>query len=121
MTAQPPDWPPGLPPPDVPDWEQSATRWLYDQVPADYRSYEVLRRYPVLLSRLAAEHVHACLDAARAGWRTARHDLVDTIPADAVQAVLQAYEREGRRLGILDRQVRAVDRALRGRRWVPRL
>lgn len=117
----PPDWPTAVPPPDAPDWQRAAVGWLLDQVPADYRAYEVLRRHPVLLSRLAVEHVEACLAAARAGWRTVRHDLADLVPPEAIAAAVQTYEREGRRLAGLSRQVAAVDEALRGRRWVPRL
>ena len=41
--------------------------WLFDLVPPDYRAHEVLRRYPVLLARFAADHVDAGLEAARAG------------------------------------------------------
>ena len=29
--------------------------WLFDLCPPDYRSHEVLRRYPVLLARFAAQ------------------------------------------------------------------
>ena len=123
MTSRelPPNWPAPVQPPGSPDWEQSAVSWLYDHVPADYRAYEVLRRHPVLLARLAGEQVAASLEAARAGWRTLRADLRDELPPEAVEAAMQAYEREGRRLTELARQVAVVAAALRGERWVPRL
>ena len=123
MTSRelPPNWPARVQPPGSPDWEQSAVSWLYDHVPADYRAYEVLRRHPVLLARLAGEQVAASLEAARAGWRTLRADLRDQLPPEAVEAAMQAYEREGRRLTELARQVAVVAAALRGERWVPRL
>ena len=122
MTVElPPNWPSRVHPPDTPDWEQSAVSWLYDYVPADYRAYEVLRRYPVLLARLAGEQVEASLQAARAGWRTVRSDLREELPPEAMEAAMQAYEREGRRLAELGRAVSVVSDALRGRRWVPRL
>ncbi len=95
--------------------------WLYDQVPADYRAYEVLRRHPMLLARLAGEQVVASLEAARAGWRTLRADLRDELPTEAVEAAMVVYEREGRRLAELGRAVTVVEAALRGLRWVPRL
>jgi hypothetical protein len=95
--------------------------WLYDLVPPDYRAHEVLRRYPVLLARFAADHVEAGLEAARAGWRTVRVELADQLPADAMEAAISAYEREGARLGRAARGVEVVAAALRGERWVPRL
>jgi hypothetical protein len=122
VTGQlPPDWPPRVAPPGTPEWERSAVSWLYDQVPADYRAYEVLRRHPVLLARLAAEQVEASIEAARAGWRTVRADLRDVVPPEAVEAAIAVYEREGRRLTELSRAVAVVAGALAGRRWVPRL
>ena len=95
--------------------------WLYDLVPPDYRAHEVLRRYPVLLARFAADHVEAGLEAARAGWRTVRVELADQLPPDAMEAAISAYEREGARLTRAARGVQVVAAALRGERWVPRL
>jgi len=117
----PPDWPERVQPPDSPDWERSAVSWLYDQVPADYRAYEVLRRHPVLLARLAGEQVDASLEAARAGWRTLRAELRELLPPEAIEAAMAVYEREGRRLTELGRAVAVVAGALQGQRWVPRL
>ncbi len=117
----PPNWPERVNPPGSPDWELSAVAWLYDYVPADYHSYEVLRRYPVLLARMTGEHVEAALEAARAGWRTLRSDVKDEVPPEAVEAVMLAYEREGRRLSQVAREVAVVASALRGHKWVPRL
>ncbi len=117
----PPNWPDRVRPPGTPDWELSAVSWLYDYVPAEYRTYEVLRRYPVLLARLAGEQVEASLQAARAGWRTVRADLREDLPPEAMEAAMQAYEREGRRLAQLGKQVAVVSAALRGHRWVARL
>ena len=95
--------------------------WLYDQVPPDYRAHVVLRRYPVLLARFAADHLAAGLEAARAGWRTVRVELADQLPPDAMEAAIAAYEREGARLARAARGVEVVAGALRGERWVPRL
>jgi hypothetical protein len=117
----PPGWPEQVRPPGAPDWERTAVAWLYDLVPPDYRAHEVLRRYPVLLARFAADHVHAGLEAARQGWRTVRVELADQLPADAIEAAMTAYEREGTRLAAAARGVEVVAGALRGERWVPRL
>jgi hypothetical protein len=117
----PPGWPEEVLPPQAPDWERSAVAWLFDLCPPDYRAHEVLRRYPVLLARFAAGHVGAAVQAARDGLRTARADLSDVVPPEAVEAALAAYDREGRRLARASRQVALVDAALRGERHVPRL
>ena len=117
----PPGWPEQVRPPDAPDWERTAVAWLFDLVPPDYRAHEVLRRYPVLLARMAGDHVAAGLEAARTGWRTVRVDLADHLPAEAMEAAVAAYEREGARLAAAARAVEAVAAALRGERWVPRL
>jgi len=117
----PPSWPEAVWPPGTPDWEDSAATWLLDQVPPEYRRYDVLRRYPVLLARFAADHTTAALEAARTGWRSLRVDLADKIPAEALDAAMDAYEREGSRLGAVARSVEVVSAALRGERWVPRL
>jgi hypothetical protein len=121
VDATPPGWPDAVRPPGAPDWERTAVAWLYDLVPPDYRAHEVLRRYPVLLARFARDHVSAGLEAAREGWRTVRVELADHLPADAMEAAMTAYEREGARLAAAARGVSVVAAALRGERWVPRL
>ena len=117
----PPGWPEQVRPPGAPDWERTAVAWLFDLVPPDYRAHEVLRRYPVLLARFAADHVAAGLEAARRGWRTVRVELADHLPPEAMEAAMAAYEREGARLAAAARGVEVVAGALRGERWVPRL
>ena len=117
----PPGWPEQVRPPGAPDWERTAVAWLFDLVPHDYRAHEVLRRYPVLLARFAADHVAAGLEAARAGWRTVRVELADQLPPDAMEAAISAYERVGTRLAAAARGVDVVAGALRGEKWVPRL
>jgi hypothetical protein len=115
----PPDWPERVHPPGRPDWERSAISWLLDQVPGDWREYEVLRRHPVLLARLADAEVAASLEAAREGWRTLRRDLGRELRPEVLEAAMAAYEAQGARLSRLTRQVTAVRQALQGRRWVP--
>jgi hypothetical protein len=117
----PPGWPEEVRPVGAPDWERTAVAWLFDLCPPDYRAHEVLRRFPVLLARFAADHVEAGLEAARKGWRTVRVDLADHLPADAIEAAMVAYEREGARLAAAARGIEVVAAALRGERWVPRL
>lgn len=103
-------------PPGADGFERTAVAWLLDHSPPDFRAYDVLRRYPVLLARLAAEQLAAAVDACRTGYRTARADLTrhDLVPAPAIEALIVAYEREGRRLAAAARAADLVGRALRG-------
>ncbi|MEV0148701.1 MULTISPECIES: hypothetical protein [unclassified Nonomuraea] len=110
----PPEWPPEVRPPSVPDWETSAVAWLLDAVPPDYRAYEVLRRHPIALARMAVHHVNSAVEAARAGYRSAAVDLKTCLPPHAVEAVLDVYRQEGPRLVRLARSIEVVERALRG-------
>lgn len=117
----PPGWPEQVLPPQAPEWERSAVGWLFDLCPAEYRAHDVLRKHPVVLARFAAGHVEAGVDAARQGIRTARAELRGVVDGAVVDAAIAAYEREGRRLIAVGRQVALVDAALRGERHVPRL
>jgi hypothetical protein len=120
-TPLPPGWPEQVRPPLSPEWERSAVAWLFDLCPPDYRAHDVLRRYPVVLARLAREHCLAGVDAARKGLATVRADLASVVPPEAVEATISAYEREGARLARAASAVALVEDALQGRRWVPRL
>ena len=95
--------------------------WLLDVVPADYRLYGVLRRYPVALAAMAVHHADACVAGARSGYRVARSELGDVLPAHGLDAVLSAYRAEGRRLVGIARAATLVSRALRGETFSPRL
>lgn len=112
----PPGWPAEVHPPGSDGFERTAVAWLFDQSPPDFRGYDVLRRHPVLLARLAREQLSAAVDGCRAGYRTARAELGadGLVPAEAVQAVVAVYEREGRRLAAAARAADLVGRALRG-------
>lgn len=117
----PPGWPAQVRPPGAPDWEHSATAWLFDLCPPDYRAHEVLRRHPAVLARVAAHHVQAGVQAARQGLATARDELSDVADAVTIEATVAAYEREGARLMAHSRSLALVEAALRGRRFRGRL
>lgn len=117
----PPGWPSEVLPPQAPEWERTAVSWLFDQCPPDYRAHDVLRAHPVVLARFAREHVASAVAAAREGLRTVRSDLRDVVTPEVVEAVIGAYDREGRRLVQVGRSIALVEGALRGERWVPRL
>ena len=117
----PPGWPPAVHPPGSEGFERTAVAWLLDIVPADYRLYGVLRRYPVALAAMAVHHADACVAGARGGYRVARSELGDVLPAHGLDAVLSAYRAEGRRLVGIARAATLVSRALRGETFSPRL
>jgi len=117
----PPGWPPAVHPPGSEGFERTAVAWLLDVVPADYRLYGVLRRYPVALAAMAVHHADACVAGARSGYRVARSELGDVLPAHGLDAVLSAYRAEGRRLVGIARAATLVSRALRGETFSPRL
>ncbi|MDQ1695977.1 MAG: hypothetical protein QOJ03_1330 [Frankiaceae bacterium] len=117
----PPGWPAEVQPPGSPHWERSAMGWLFDQCPADYRGYDVLRHQPLVLARFAATALNAALAAADEGLRTVRAELRDRVAPQTVEAAAAAYERERHRLRGARHAVDLVERALRGERWVPRL
>ncbi|MFI6588363.1 hypothetical protein [Embleya sp. NPDC050493] len=95
--------------------------WLFDLCPPGYRGHDVLRKHPLILARMARQHVSAALAAARHGYGTARAEIGPTLPAAEVDAMLHVYEYEGSRAAATDRAVRLVEDALGGERWEPRL
>jgi hypothetical protein len=117
----PPGWPDGVHPPGSAEFTQTAVSWLLDVVPPDYRLHGVLLRHPVALAALARQHVTACVEGARQGYRTARAELGGELPPGAVEAVLAVYRSEGARLAATARAVELVGRALRGEVFVPQL
>ena len=117
----PPGWPPAVHPPGSEGFERTAVAWLLEVVPADYRLYGVLRRYPVALAAMAVHHADACVAGARGGYRVARSELGDVLPAHGLDAVLSAYRAEGRRLVGIARAATLVSRALRGETFSPQL
>jgi len=117
----PPGWPEAVRPPGTPGWERSATGWLLDLCPSDYRAYDVLRQHPVVLARFAAWHVAGAREAARRGIERMRTDLRDLVDPPTVDAAVAALEREAARLSASAREVDLVEQALRGRRFRARL
>ena len=94
--------------------------WLLDVVPPDYRLHGILRRHPLALAVLARHHLAACVQGAREGYRAARTELA-SLPPGGVDAVLEVYRAEGRRLVETAHAVDLVTRALRGEVFTPRL
>ncbi|WP_372735345.1 hypothetical protein [Nocardioides sp.] len=117
----PPGWPREVRPPDAPDWESTASKWLLDLCPPEYRGYPALRRHAVVLARFAVLHVEASLAAVRRGLSEARAELRDVAELDVIEAAIATWQREEARLQGVRRAVGLVEEALRGRRYVARL
>jgi hypothetical protein len=80
-----------------------------------------LRRYPVVLASIARHTLRGALEGARGGYRTVRTELGARIPPHAIDATLEAYRAEGRRLAALVNAIDLVERALRGETFRPGL
>jgi hypothetical protein len=117
----PPGWPREVRPPDAPDWERTATNWLLDLCPPEYRGYPALRRHAVVLARFSVLHVEACQAAVNQGLSEARGGLREVAEASVVDAAVETWQRESARLIGVRRAVGLVEEALRGQRFVERL
>jgi hypothetical protein len=115
-THIPPGWPTGVHPPGSEDFEATAIAWLLDVVPPDFRLHGVLRRHPAALAAMARHHTEACVEGARAGYRTARTELGEAVPPHVIDAVLAAYRTEGRRMASTAKAVALIEQALRSLR-----
>ncbi len=117
----PPGWPDAVRPPGAPDWEATATAFLLDCCPPDYRSHLVLRRHPVVLARFAAEHVEAQLRAAKDGLAGVRSSLADYVAPEVIRSAADAWQEESARLVRIRRAVALIEEAVRGRIFIRRL
>lgn len=117
----PPGWPAQVRPPGAPAWERTASNWLLDICPPEFRGYPVLRRHEVVLARFAVLHVEACQAAVRRGLSEARAALRDLADPDTVEAAVTALLAEEARLTGERRAAGLVEEALRGKRFVARL
>lgn len=117
----PAGWPEQVFPPGAPQWEKTATAFLLDQCPADYRRYTVLRKHPVVLARFAAEHVEAQLRATTDGLAGARASLREMVPNTVLDEAVEAWQAEHAHLVRVRRAVALVEEALRGRIFIRKL
>ena len=108
-------------PPGNAEFEPSAVTWLLDVIPSDYQLHGVLRRRPIALASLARNHLTACVEGARNGYRTARSELGKDLPPGAVEAVLTMYRSEGLRLANAAKGADLIERALHGEVFVPQM
>lgn len=117
----PPGWPEVVLPPGADDWEKSASAFLLDCCPPDYRLFPILRRYPVVLARFAAESVDAQLAACEAGMGQCRASLGDFVPPEALDQAAQAWSVAEAGWRRMRREVGLVEEALRGGVFIRKL
>lgn len=117
----PPGWPARVRPPGAPDWEATATEFLLDCCPADYRTYPLLRRHPVVLARFAATFVEAQVQAGRDGLGGVRVSLADLVTPEVVADAVDVWSQQQAVLVRVHREVALVEEALRGRNWVRKI
>jgi hypothetical protein len=108
-------------PPGAPDWQVSATSWLFDCCPADYRGYPLLRRHPVVLARFAAVILDSEIRGMRGALSEARTSLREYVPDEVVDAAVRVLQTEEARLIRSRRGVALVEEALHGKVFVPKL
>lgn len=117
----PPGWPDRVLPPGAPDWERSATAFLLDCCPADYRAHAVLLRHPVVLARFAADFVEGQIRTSRGSLTAARPSLADYVDAGVLDQCVEALQAEEARLVRTRRAVALIEEALRGRVFLRKL
>jgi hypothetical protein len=117
----PPGWPAAVRPPGAPDWQASATAFLFDCCPPDFRGYPVLRRHPTVLARFATRFVEGQCEVAQTAVRLIRTELAGQVPTEIVAAAAEAWLEQSAGLLRTRRAVRLVEEALQGAAFVPKL
>lgn len=117
----PPGWPGEVRPPGAEDWEATATAYLLDCCPPDFRAYTLLRRHPVVLARFAVEFVEGQHRSAQSGLAGIRVSLAHRVEVDVIDEATQVWLEQAARLARTRRAVGLVEDALRGRTFVARM
>jgi hypothetical protein len=117
----PPGWPELVRPPGAPDWESTASAYLFDCCPPDFRAYPVLHRYPTVLVRFAVVFVEAQREAAARGLAEVRTILKGRVDPHVVGQAVEAWAEQEARLARTRRAVGLIEDALLGRVFVARL
>lgn len=114
-------WPDSVLPPGAPDWERSATSYLLDCCPADYRAYPVLQRHPVVLARFAADFVEGQIRSSRQALAQARSSLHDYVPNQVLDSAAEMLQSEEARLVRTRRSVALIEESLRGKIFIQKI
>lgn len=117
----PPGWPGGVRPPGSDGWVRTATAFLLDCCPPEYRGHQVMTRHPVVLAHCARVHVDSQLEGARHAVAVLRPDLKGLVTSQVADDAVSALQKEEARLVRTARAVDLVGQALRDVRFVRRL
>ena len=117
----PPGWPEQVQPPGESGWEKSATAFLLDCCPADYRAHKVLHQHPVVLARFAADFVEGQIRSSREALAQSRASLRDYVTPQVLEAATELLQAEEGRLVRVRRGVALVEEALRGKVFLRKL
>lgn len=121
VSRTPPGWPIQVLPPTAPDWELSAVEFLLDCCPAQYRTYPLLRRHPLVLARFAGWQLDGAVRAGEVDLRALRTQLAGRVPPQVVGQAAEVWQEATAHLQRRRREVGLVEDALGGVRWRPRL
>jgi len=117
----PPGWPETVRPPGAPDWEKTATAYLFDCCPPDFRGYRVLRHHPLVLAQFAEQFVEGQCRAVQEGLAAVRTTLKGEVRPDVVETAAEIWLEQGAALMRTRRAVGLIAQALRGRTFLARL
>ncbi|SDU86842.1 hypothetical protein SAMN04488544_1207 [Microlunatus sagamiharensis] len=117
----PPGWPETVRPPGAPDWERTATAYLLDCCPPDFRGYRVLRHHPLVLAQFAEQFVEGQCRAVQEGLAAVRTTLKGEVRPDVVETAAEIWLEQGAALVRTRRAVGLIAQALRGRTFLARL
>lgn len=112
MSQVRPGWPAEVPPPSNEEWQIRAAGWLLDQLPGEYRAFEVARRHPVLLAQLALVQVRAELAALTQLLARIRVDMHSLLTPEAIESAVEMLGKRLATLTALERQVTLVAESL---------
>lgn len=121
MGYVPPGWPRAVLPPAAPQWQASATAFLFDCCPSDCRQYVVLRRHPIVLARFALTCVEAQVAACTSALAVCRADLDGLVEPEVVNAAVLAWHEQIAALERTRREVSLVQDALRGQVFIRKI
>ena len=109
---QTPPWPPGVPRPGDVTWPDGAVRWLSDAFPGDAWRHRVLAGHPWMLTITLAAQLRADIEVLREEYRITARSWGRLLPPATAKALLDATEKEGRRLKVMLDYVLALEHAL---------
>lgn len=110
----PPGWPEHVSFPGSEEWPRTASAYLLDCCPPDFRGYQLLRRHPVVLARFASHVVDGQIAAARHGVAEVRTSLNRHVDPPVVEAAVEIWLEQAARLARTRRAVGLLEEALRG-------